>query len=129
MGKIKKPHHRRPRSLGGSDCPYNKSWVEEDLHNAYHIIFGNMNACQIANYINSFEPPYKPKNVYVFCRFINGDEVVKCGSSNKNLSKNEAKIMIASHKLFKEMNFEDRISYINSMWLDPSYHLDVKKLV
>lgn len=128
MAKILKPHHRRPRSLGGSNSSYNKSWVEEDLHNAWHVIFGNMNAYQIANHINSFGVPYKPENVYVFSRFINGEEVLKCGSSNKNISKKDSKIRSSWHKLFKNMNFEYTVYFINNVWLDPSYHLYVRKL-
>lgn len=129
MGKILKPHHRRPRSLDGSNSLYNKSWVDEGLHNAWHVIFGNMNAYQIANYINSFDCPYKPDNVYVVCKFINGEEVTKCGSSNKNLSRKGSKIMSSWHILFKNMNFEDTTSFINNVWLDPSYHLYIKILI
>ncbi len=127
MGKVLKPHHRRPRSMGGSDSPYNISWVPRDLHNSWHTLFGNMNAYQIANRINSLDVPYKPDNVYVFCKFINGEEVG--GSSvNCNFSKDEAKIMLSWLKVFGEMKFEEVISYINNTWLDPSYHLYVRKI-
>jgi len=122
------PHHRRPRSLGGTDDSYNKSWVEKDLHNAWHIMFGNMDAFQIANYINSFDIPYKPDNIYVVCKFINGDEVKKSGSVSNNFSKDESKILASWNKLFGRMKFEKIIAYINNTWLDPSYHLYIKTL-
>lgn len=129
MKKGLHPHHRRPRSLGGDNAPYNKSYVDNILHSSWHNIFGNMNAYQIANHINLFDIPYKPNNIYIVCKFINGEEVLKNGSSNKNFTKNESKMMESWYKLFcKTKNFEEIIAYINNVWLDPSYHLYIKRL-
>lgn len=129
MGKILHPHHRRPSSLGGTNSPSNKSYVDNALHSSWHNIFGNMNAYQIANHINFLDIPYKPQNIYVVCKFINGEEVAKTGSSNKNFTKNEAKMMESWYKLFSKIkSFEEIVAYINNVWLDPSYHLYIRKL-
>lgn len=34
-------HHRRPRSLGGSDHEHNISLVPKHLHSAWHTLFAN----------------------------------------------------------------------------------------
>jgi hypothetical protein len=41
-------HHRRPRSRGGTDHPDNISIVRRADHKAYHRLFGNMLADEIA---------------------------------------------------------------------------------
>jgi hypothetical protein len=116
------PHHRRPRSLGGSSSPYNVSFVSHELHSSWHILFGNMNVYEICNFINNIK--YKPENIYIVCEFINGDRVTMMGGQNH--SKDVSKISLAWHALFREMKFEEIISYINNVWLDPSYHLYIK---
>lgn len=124
--EVKKPHHRRPRSLGGTDLLSNLYFVSPSLHRAWHLIFGNMNAYQICNYINGYIR-YKPDNVYLVCDFINGHEVEIMGGSHH--SKNSVKISNAWHILFgRKMKFDEIISYINNVWFDPSYHLYIVKL-
>ncbi len=116
------PHHRRPRSLGGSDSPKNVSYVTPPLHESWHTLFGNMNIYQICNYLNSIH--YKPENLYVVCEFINGDRILKMGGQNH--SNDKSKISFAWNILFKGMNFTEAVSYMNSIWIDPSYHLYVR---
>ncbi len=128
MGKLH-PHHRRPRSLGGNNAPYNKSYVESTMHCAWHNIFGNMNAYQIANHINEMSLPYKPDNMYIICKFINGEEVQKTGASDKNFTKDASKMEKSWNRIFYKMDFYEIVKYINNVWLDSSYHLYVKRVM
>ena len=59
--KFKNHHHRKPRSLGGSDADFNISIVDERQHKAWHLLFKNMTPDQIANKINGIylDPDYK----------------------------------------------------------------------
>lgn len=119
---ITEEHHRRPRSIGGSSNPGNISNVTPEQHRAWHVLFGNMNAMQICDLINKSE--FIPINLELVCKFINGKRVEKTG---KNNSKNKNKRKEAWKKLFNRMSFRASIAYINSTWLDPSYHIYVLK--
>ncbi len=57
----KDKHHRKPRSLGGTDDQSNLSLVSKVLHQAWHLLFGNKNPFQIARIINRvwLDPKYK----------------------------------------------------------------------
>ena len=114
-------HHRRPRSIGGTENPANVSNVKDALHKSWHVLFGNMNVYQICDDINYAE--HKPKNVIVVCKFINGVQVKKRGGNN---SKNKHKISNAWETLFNGLNFLEIIEYINNVFLDPSYHFYVE---
>lgn len=50
--KFKNRHHRKPRSLGGSEADFNISVVDERQHKAWHLLFKNMTPQQIADKIN-----------------------------------------------------------------------------
>ena len=115
-------HHRRPRSLGGLDSITNISYVEWNKHQSWHTLFGNMNAQQICNVINSC---FKPPEVEIVCKFINGQEVLKKGGKESN---NKKKRSCAWETLFKGLSFKEAIQYINNTWLDPSYHLYIEKI-
>lgn len=39
---VRDRHHRLPRSRGGTNTPENISLVPQNLHRAYHTLFGNM---------------------------------------------------------------------------------------
>jgi hypothetical protein len=119
---VTNPHHRRPRSIGGTSAPANISFVKKDDHVCWHLIFGNMNAFQIANRINQMNDHFKPSNVKVTCVFINGSQVQKGGGNN---SKNKSLIKKSCDYLFDGLNFYQKIDYINNVWFDPSYHLYV----
>lgn len=41
-------HHRLPRSRGGGSSPDNIAIVSRDLHRAWHLIVGNMDAEEVA---------------------------------------------------------------------------------
>ncbi|OGI77078.1 hypothetical protein A3C57_02650 [Candidatus Nomurabacteria bacterium RIFCSPHIGHO2_02_FULL_33_12] len=114
-------HHRRPRFVGGDDSQSNISYVEPHKHKPWHVLFGSLNAFQIADRFNTLE--FKPEGIKVICEFINGSPVLKKGnkgSSNKN------KIDSAWEKLFgKDKSFKEAIAYTNNVWLDPSYHLRI----
>jgi hypothetical protein len=115
-------HHRRSRSLGGSDSLSNISYVPRGLHRDWHTLHGNLNAKQISQKFNA--SPRKPKGVTVICRFINGDEVTMKGRHD---SKNVKKCQLAWERLFGNMTFSEAINYTNSVWLDASYHLYIVK--
>ena len=115
-------HHRRPRSIGGTNLPGNTVYVVAKKHRAWHILFGNMNALQICRSLN--KNPYKPEGKKIVCKFINGVEITKEGA---NQSKKATKISFAWKTLFEDLEFKDIISYINGTWLDPSYHFYIRR--
>lgn len=45
-------HHRKCRSHGGTNEPRNISIVRENLHRAYHLIFQNRTAEEVADVLN-----------------------------------------------------------------------------
>lgn len=122
---VTEEHHRRPTSLDGSSNPGNLSYVKGVDHRNWHTMVGNMNAFQIADFINHLDESYKPENLIVECKFINGTQVRGKGKGNN--SKNKKKIANAWTALFGEFSFTESIAWINNIWLDPSYHLYVKE--
>ena len=61
MSKEYDDHHRLPKSLGGKRNSENISRVKRKQHEAWHILFGNMTAFQIAEVINGvwLDPNFK----------------------------------------------------------------------
>jgi hypothetical protein len=53
-------HHRKPRSLGGDNSSRNRSIVDRDKHNAWHLLFKNHPPERIALIINNvwLDPDY-----------------------------------------------------------------------
>lgn len=116
-------HHRRPKSIGGSLSQANISYIEPEKHRAWHILFGNMNVHQITNFLNN--SPKKPKEFRVFCKFINGSKVELKGRHNSNNVNKKEK---AWKELFNDLEFREVLHIINNTYLDPSYHLYLKKV-
>lgn len=112
-------HHRRPRSNGGTSKLSNISNVKGRLHKAWHVLVGNMNAYQIRDFLNSLSKEFKPENMKVSCRFINGSQLKGHGEPG---SINRHKISMAWLVLFEGLTFREIINYVNNVWLDPSYH-------
>lgn len=58
-------HHRRPRSIGGTNAGNNISLVHRDEHMAWHRLFKNFSAQAIAEIISStwLDPKYKMLSV------------------------------------------------------------------
>lgn len=121
---VTEKHHRKPRSLGGTESPANVSYVISRYHKNWHTLFGNMNAYQVCCQINKSK--FKAKELRVVCKFINGIEVLKSG---ENFSKKQTKTSYAWYSLFKDLEFEEIIKYINNVWLDPSYHFYIEKIL
>ncbi len=96
---ITEEHHRRCISLDGKKGKVNISYVKSSLHKDWHTLFGNMNAYQICKRINAMH--YKPNNVFVICKFINGSEVLKNG---ENCSKKRQKYQVRGILYLKEWN-------------------------
>jgi hypothetical protein len=46
-------HHRKPRSLGGTNANRNMAHVPSVKHEAWHLLFSNYNPYQIAMIINN----------------------------------------------------------------------------
>ena len=46
-------HHRRPKSLHGSNDPQNISVVPRNLHESWHTLFGDKNPYEIADICNT----------------------------------------------------------------------------
>lgn len=120
---VTEEHHRRPRSLGGKTHESNISYVKSKLHKHYHTLFGNKNALQICEWLNK-DCQYKPDNVKIICKFINGSRVQKSGS---NCSKKQRKINFAWRALMNGLTFAESIEYLNNVWIDPSYHFYLKE--
>lgn len=127
MGKnqiITEEHHRRARSLGGKSTPANISYVKSIPHRHYHTLFGNKNANQVCEWLNKY-CPFKPEGVKVTCKFVGGTEVDKLGQF---CSKKPGKIATAWNSLMKGLDFAQSVEYINNVWLDPSYRLELKEI-
>jgi len=60
MGELTSMHHRRPRSLGGTNENRNLSKVCPKKHEAFHLLFGNENVYEIARILNQIwlDPGY-----------------------------------------------------------------------
>lgn len=121
--EITEKHHRRPRSLDGSDDPSNIYRLPPNSHKNWHILAGNMNAMQICRVVNAF-PWVVSLGVYLKCVLINGDV---CRKKGKHNSTNEQRCQMAWDNLFKGLNFVQSVSFMNSALIDPSYHFYIKK--
>jgi len=115
---ITEEHHRRPKSIGGTTKPGNISYLKEEMHRAWHVLVGNMNAFQIADFFD--HSSYKPDNYKIVCQFINGTQVKRSGRNN---SKKYLKVSKAWKILFNGLDFKEIIEYVNNILIDPSYHL------
>ena len=113
-------HHRRPSSIGGNSNPGNISFITKEKHMAWHVLVGNMNAYQIADYFD--HSIHKPQGTKVFCKFLNGTEIVTLGENN---SKKTSKIFKAWNILFAGLDFKETLFYVNNTFLDPSYRLQL----
>jgi hypothetical protein len=117
-------HHRRPKSIGGSSNQANISYVPREKHRAWHVLYGNMNAYQITKSLNNH--PQKPEGFRVTCKFINGSPVVLKGMHNSNNFKKKEN---AWKELFGNLEFKEILHTMNNIYLDPSYHLYLKKMI
>ncbi len=115
-------HHRRPISLDGKDRPWNISNISEEIHKAWTIFAGNMNAEQICNHINTY---FKPRGLTLICKFINGKPCQKTGKPGSI----DSKVMSYAWRVLfrKYSNFREKIDFINSVLLDPAYHFYIKE--
>lgn len=61
MHKVLTRHHRKPRSIGGTSEPRNIARLPVKKHAAWHILFRNLPAEQIAEEINRnyIDPDYQ----------------------------------------------------------------------
>ena len=58
--RVKDRHHRKPRSLGGTNDARNISIVDQTKHRAYHTLFQNMTPHEIARLLTEVwvDPDY-----------------------------------------------------------------------
>jgi len=110
-------HHRRPRSLGGSDSPSNLSYVDKKKHNAFHIIFGNANPLQTAHILGILYKDWAftaiPKPHITNIRF---------GQAGR--SKNWNKLGIAFDDIgWNKKTVPTIIKEVNETWIDPDWSI------
>ena len=61
---VMEKHHRLPRSRGGSSSASNLSVISQPVHRAWHYLFGNANAQEVARMISDV---YIDSNYYFVC--------------------------------------------------------------
>jgi hypothetical protein len=93
---MRSKHHRKPRSLGGTNAERNISEVCHKKHEAWHILFVNYPAPMIAYRIEelwygSYELTEKQKKAWFL--------------------------------LFDGMTSQEILDEINQVWLDPDYEI------
>lgn len=137
-------HHRKPESLGGSGDIRNISYVTRTKHAAWHVLFDNSSATEVAELFGLYWRDFG--NESVFSR-----DVVEIGSSvlddlvrihemkevftksdieriKKTLSlhKEKSKKRLAWLVLFKRFSsLQKIIDHINSVWIDPDFRLEL----
>ena len=54
-------HHRLPKCLGGTDDPSNISFVRDDRHRAYHLLFSEGSPDKVVMRLNKYwiDPAYE----------------------------------------------------------------------
>lgn len=117
-------HHRKPRSIGGTDLERNLSYVPVKHHRAWHNIFGNMSAPQIAIKLGKIYPDYFflaiPK---VRLKTIALPEnSTSCTKSRKLMDKSLA-------ILFGDRSVKQVVNLVNSRWIDPDFYIHSLKKV
>lgn len=119
-------HHRRPRSLGGSNDPSNISFVKQPEHRLWHAMFGNMNIFQITERINKIILNNIGKQVIPV--FIKGKHIRAQG---KNACKTIGKFIYHWKKFIEYCNnsIDETIEWINNVWGDPAYILQIENRV
>lgn len=92
-------HHRLPVSRGGTDDKRNISMVPDDEHQAFHCIFGNKTADEIAEHFNS-------SGVMCFNQY-----------TEKQLS--------AFNILWGGMGIKEIVKDLNERWIDPNFTIRI----
>ena len=117
-------HHRRPESLGGSSEPGNISYVFPKKHSAWHALYANLNAEQTCVEFNKDLNLFRDINFTLKLEFINGSKVKKIGRYG---TKWPILRKAAFDTLFNGLRNKEILKYVNSVWLDPSYHFYVMR--
>lgn len=60
-------HHLIPRSKGGTNDPENLLMIEEELHHAWHLLFGNRTISQIIRMLTKIK--YSPNKTIFYRRY------------------------------------------------------------
>lgn len=115
-------HHRRPRSIGGSNEGRNRSEVNQIRHSLWHDIFGSNHAQEIALVMNKYELFGQGVVIDLVPTSDEYDTYQKGGRGR--LSKTWAAPTFQA--LFYGYTVEEIINEINSVWLDPDYRIVLK---
>lgn len=117
----KSKHHLRPRSLLGKDVSQNISYVCSKKHAAWHVLFGNMHALQIACELNN---KYLKETVFTIHMKGKPDHIILGGNDSNNLLKKRK----AWEILFPTINELEICEQINKLWIDPKYYFQAVKV-
>jgi len=66
---IMEPHHRKPKSKGGTKRPANISKVRQTQHRAWHTLFANYSPAEIVAIINAI---WLDPDFYLILRYTKG---------------------------------------------------------
>ena len=50
-------HHRKPKTNGGTNAERNIVYLRDDLHKAYHLLFGTLPPHQVCKILNELIDP------------------------------------------------------------------------
>ena len=110
-------HHRKPRSIGGTDCTKNISIVPKQHHRAWHHLFSNLSATEIAVRMGKLFPDFffiSVPNVY-----MTRLRIPSCKSYARSKKLQDKSIDI----LWSGLGMKRIVENINDRWIDPDFHI------
>jgi len=110
-------HHRKPRSLGGTNFQDNISHVPQDQHTAWHNLFGNMSATQIASQLGVLF------DGYVFIAVPKTSITSIAISTNYNVARHRVMQDRAIIILWGSFNMKRIVENINNRWIDTDFKI------
>jgi len=116
-------HHRLPKSLCGKDLIRNISHVPQLHHRAWHNLFGNLSAPQIAHQLCRLFPDYH----FLVTPRVPMKNIVL--SQNTGTAKSRRLIDKSIQILWGDMGMTRIVDSINERWLDPDFRLIHLKII
>lgn len=114
-------HHRRLKSDGGSNSSRNISRVPLWKHRAWHTLYQDM----------------EPEDVGVMFRqdyevfgtdMVKSDLMVELHQKWANNTRDKIKRREAWYALFAEMTLDQIVTEINTVWIDPDFHIRIETI-
>ncbi len=112
-------HHRKPESLGGDCSPRNISSVPRYQHEAWHLLFDSLPAEQMFVKflffldifgVNTMMPEFQTRHAKAWVR-----------TKKSRIKKQQAWIY-----LFGDLDVEEIVKIINTVWIDPDYKFIIR---